>query len=93
MYGTPIPDGKSLDGLLGDGSGRMDASGVDPVKVRDYGQRMFWAVVFCRFKECHELHDELNQDWEMYQASLDKYREWCVLRGVKIGRWAEYTSD
>jgi hypothetical protein len=86
--------GRNLDSLLGDGSGKLETSGVDEAKAADYGRRIFWAVVFVRFSECKQIHNELNQDVEMYQAALNKFREWCIVRGKPVvSKWPEYTSD
>lgn len=78
----------------GDGSGRLDTSGVDPVKAQDYALRMFWAVWEVKFDVCKNLHNELNQDPELYQAALDAYRLECRRRGKEwVGRWKEYLGD
>jgi hypothetical protein len=74
----------------GDGSGRPDTSGVDREKAQDYARRMFEAVTFVRFYECKALHAELNQDIELYQLSLDLFRQKCKRHGVKSGYWREY---
>lgn len=76
----------------GDGSGRLDTSGVDPVLAWDYAQRMLKAVVFVKFSECQAIHAELNKDHELYQLALDKFKTLCKQRGVKCGYWREYTQ-
>lgn len=77
----------------GDGSGRIETAGVDSELAESYAMRMFWAVLFVRFSECKQIHDELNQDWPLYQLSLDLFKSLCKQRGFgRIGKWNEYIA-
>jgi hypothetical protein len=75
----------------GDGSGRVDTSGVDPHIAEGHAQRMFWAVVNVNFKECRRIHNELNGDGAMYQLALDLFKRMCKQHGQeRAGKWREY---
>lgn len=77
----------------GDKSGRLDTSGVDSEIAQNYARRMFDAVLFVRCDECKKLHDELNQDWPLYQLSLDLFKSMCKQRGFsRINKWSEYIT-
>ena len=78
----------------GDGSGRPDTSGVDPVLAQDYARRMFAAVQYLRFSACRAIHLELNKDDCLYQAALDAFKTLCRKHGYKNAhqRWQEYSA-